>query len=89
MRQKPPARVSTPSLTSQTVGSLTTYPRFPTRHKLHSWPGDYETFDNVDEEEFDDWDGTEDLPGLRTLHIAAINLRVYESNRCRHTSRPY
>jgi hypothetical protein len=45
---------------------------------LHSWPGDTK-FDDEDEEEFEDWDGTEDLPGLRTLHSAAISLRGHET----------
>lgn len=33
---------------------------------LHSWPGQPQ-FDDEDEEEFSDWDGDSDLPGLRTV----------------------
>jgi hypothetical protein len=36
--------------------------------RLHSWPGQ-EPFDDEDEDEFSDWDGDSDLPGLRMVHF--------------------
>ena len=64
-----PALEYPPSALTRNSGSLQTSSSIPitTRPRtLHSWPGQ-ETFDDVDVDDFED-DGTEDLPGLRTLH---------------------
>ena len=65
---------SSPSPLSLMAGLLTTCTSPTSPHPtLHSWPGDTK-FDDEDEEEFEDWDGTEDLPGLRTRPIAALTI---------------
>jgi hypothetical protein len=55
----------------------TTCPTYPTPHKLHSWPGMGDSFDDEDVDDFECED--DDLPGLRTLHSAAITFRVHET----------
>ncbi len=45
-----------------TAGKPTTFIQ-SNRPRLHSWPGQPQ-FDDEDEEEFGDWDGDSDLPGL-------------------------
>ena len=75
MRQKPPARVCMPSPTRLMEVLHTTCPTVPTRPTLHSWPGQ-ETFDDVDVDDFvcDE----DDLPGLRMMPVASINVRFHE-----------
>lgn len=86
MLHRLPALESLPwTLIQKTDASLAS--RFETCQnppRLHSWPGQA-TFDDEDVDDFEGDD--DDLPGLRTVHFAPINLRVHETS-CSDSGHP-